>query len=82
MSTYFFILTFKIKRGLFYKDLSIDVDSACNWNNNMKFKISGVPIRVRVHLHIIPNRDSGIGEIRFRYKDELVNVQNLKGEFV
>jgi len=48
----------------------------------MKFKISGVPIRVRVHLHIIPNRDSGVGEIRFRYKDELVNVQNLKGEFV
>jgi len=73
-------LTFKIKRGLFYKDLSIDVDLACNWNNSMKFKISGVPIRARVHLHIVPNRDSGVGEIRLRYKYELVSVQNLKGE--
>lgn len=48
--------------------------------NNIKFKISGVPIRSRVHLRIVPNKETGLGEIRFWYKNKLVSVQNIKNE--
>jgi hypothetical protein len=48
--------------------------------NNIKFKISGVSIRSRVHLRIVPNEETGLGEIRFWYKNKLVSVQNIKNE--
>ena len=46
--------------------------------NNLELNVSGVPIRERVSLRIVPDKKSGLAEIRFWYKDKLVGVQNVK----
>jgi hypothetical protein len=43
--------------------------------NNIKFKISGVPIRSRVQLHIVPNIKTGLVEIRFCYNNKLFRLK-------
>lgn len=48
--------------------------------NNREFKISEVPIGEKVYLRIIPDKDSGLTEIRFWYKDKLTGVQQVKNE--
>ena len=42
--------------------------------NNLELNVSGVPIRERVYLRIVPDKKSGLAEIRFWYKDNLVGV--------
>ncbi|MFB0564760.1 MAG: hypothetical protein ACETWK_03690 [Candidatus Aminicenantaceae bacterium] len=48
--------------------------------NNMEFRISGVPIRETVQLRIIPNKESGMAEIRFWCNNKLVDIQKIKNE--
>jgi len=48
--------------------------------NNLEFRISGVPIRGRVQLRIVPNKLSGLAEIRFWYENKLVGIQKVKNE--
>lgn len=46
--------------------------------NRLELKVSGVPIRERVQLRIIPDKESGLAEIRFWYNNKLVGVQKVK----
>jgi len=48
--------------------------------NNLELSVSGVPIREKVQLRIIPDKESGIAEIRFWYNTKLVGIQKLKNE--
>ncbi len=48
--------------------------------NNLKFSISGAPIRETVSLRIVPDIESGMAEIRLWYKDNLIGTQNVKNE--
>jgi len=48
--------------------------------NNLEFRISGVPIRGRVQLRIVPNKLSGLAEIRFWHENKLVGIQKVKNE--
>lgn len=46
--------------------------------NNLELNVSGVPIRERVSLRIVPDKKSGLAKIRFWYNDKLVGVQKVK----
>ncbi len=48
--------------------------------NNLELKVSGVPIRGAVQLRVVPDRKSGLAEIRFWYNDRLVGIQKVKNE--
>ena len=46
--------------------------------NNLKIRVSGVPLRKEVELRIVPDKKTGLTEIRFWYKDKLVDTQQVK----
>jgi len=48
--------------------------------NKLELKVTGVPIREQVQLRIIPDKESGLAEIRFWYDSKLVGVQKVKNE--
>ena len=48
--------------------------------NNLELNVSGVPLRERVYLRITPDKNSGLSEIRFWYKDKLVGIQKVRNE--
>ncbi len=48
--------------------------------NNLEFRIPGVPIRDTVQLRIIPDKESGLAEIRFWWDNKLVSSQKVKNE--
>jgi len=48
--------------------------------NKLVINITGVPIRERVRLRIVPDLISGMAEIRFWYKDELVGTYQVRNE--
>ena len=48
--------------------------------NNLVINVSGVPIREGVDLRIVPDLRSGMAEIRFQYKDELVGTYEVRNE--
>lgn len=48
--------------------------------NRLVINITGVPIRDRVSLRIVPDLRSGMAEIRFWYKGELVGTYEVRNE--
>lgn len=50
--------------------------------NNLEFKLSGVSVRDTVQLHIVPNRDAGIAEIRFWRDNDFLGTQKIRLEDV
>ena len=46
--------------------------------NKLELKVSGVPIREKVQLRIVPDKKSGMAEIRFWYDNKLVGIQKVK----
>ena len=48
--------------------------------SNLELKVPEVPIREKVQLRIVPDKESGLAEIRFWYNNELVGVQKIKNE--
>ncbi|MFH1903368.1 MAG: hypothetical protein ABIK20_04890 [Candidatus Omnitrophota bacterium] len=48
--------------------------------NNLELSISEVPIRELVQLRIVPDKESGLAEIRLWYKDKLVGMQKVKND--
>ena len=48
--------------------------------SNTELSVSGVPLRVRVFLRIVPDKKSGLAEVRFWYNDKLVGIQKVKNE--
>ena len=47
---------------------------------NLELTVSKVPLRERVYLKIVPDKKSGLAEIRFWYNDKLVGLTNVKNE--
>ena len=48
--------------------------------NKLELKVSGTPIREQVQLRIIPDKESGLAEIRLWYNNKLVGTQKIKNE--
>jgi len=46
--------------------------------HNLKLKVHKAPLRKEVELHISPNEETGIAEVRIWYKDILTNVYQVK----
>jgi hypothetical protein len=45
--------------------------------NNFKLRVRGVPLREKVEIRIVPEEKRGISELRFWYKNKLVDVQKM-----
>jgi len=72
-----------IKRSRFFellKEYRKTPDSFSISYNNLEFRISGVPIRRTVQLRIIPDKVSGMAEIRFWHDNKLVGIEKVKNE--
>jgi hypothetical protein len=50
--------------------------------NNMQFKLPDAPIMERVELRISPDEETGRAEIRFWYRNKLLDVKTVKNEDV
>lgn len=46
--------------------------------NNLQIKFNKAPIREKVNLRIYPDEKSGLSEVRFWFKDQLLDVQFIK----
>lgn len=46
--------------------------------NNLQIKFHSAPIRETVNLRICPDEKSGLSEVRFWFKDQLLDVQQIK----
>ncbi len=64
------IFCFRIDRTVdAYRSISI---------NNLQIKFNNAPIREMVNLRICPDQKSGLSEVRFWFKDQLLDVQFIK----
>lgn len=48
--------------------------------NNLEFKLPGVSPRDTVQLRIVPNKETGMAEIRFWHDNRLIAVQKIRDE--
>lgn len=48
----------------------------------MKLKFNNAPIHEEVDLRIYPYSTGGLSEVRFWYKDKLLDVQKIKTELL
>ncbi|MBU4349525.1 hypothetical protein KJ599_04315, partial [bacterium] len=46
--------------------------------NNFELKVPGAPLHEKIQLRIIPDRESGISEVRFWYEDNFLGSQKVK----
>ncbi|MGB6607615.1 MAG: hypothetical protein WBF28_07395 [Atribacterota bacterium] len=46
--------------------------------NNLELKVPGAPLHERIQLRIVPDKESGLSEVRFWYEDELLGIQKVK----
>ncbi|MBA7498141.1 hypothetical protein ES704_00876 [subsurface metagenome] len=46
--------------------------------NNLELKIPGAPLHEKIQLRIIPDKESGISEVRFWYRDNFLGSQKVK----
>ena len=46
--------------------------------HNLKLKVHKAPLRKEVELHIVPDEETGIAEVRIWYKDILCDVYHIK----
>jgi len=46
--------------------------------HNLKLKVHKAPLRKEVELHIVPDEETGIAEVRIWYKDILTDVYHVK----
>jgi len=46
--------------------------------NNLELKVPGAPLHERIQLRIIPDKESGISEVRFWYRDNFLGSQKVK----
>jgi hypothetical protein len=49
----------------------------CNLELNFKEK-TNAPLHKRIQLRIVPDKESGLSEVRFWHKDELLGIQKVK----
>jgi hypothetical protein len=53
----------------FYRKISI---------NNLELKVPKAPLHERIQLRSSPDKESGLSEVRFWHKDELLGIQKVK----
>jgi len=46
--------------------------------NNLELRVPGAPLHERIQLQIVPDKESGLAEIRFWHEDELLGSQKVK----
>jgi len=46
--------------------------------NNLELKVPGAPLHEKIQLRIIPDRESGVSEVRFWYRDNFLGSQKVK----
>ncbi|MFH1940020.1 MAG: hypothetical protein ABIK21_07750 [bacterium] len=46
--------------------------------NNIELKVPSAPLHERIQLRISPDKESGVSEVRFWYKDEFLGSQKVK----
>lgn len=46
--------------------------------NNLELKVPKAPLHERIQLRIVPDKESGVSEVRFWYEDELLGIQKVK----
>jgi hypothetical protein len=46
--------------------------------NNLELKVPGAPLHEKIQLRIVPDRESGLSEVRFWYKDNFLGSQKVK----
>ena len=46
--------------------------------NNLELKVPKAPLHERIQLRISPDKESGLSEVRFWHKDELLGIQKVK----
>ena len=46
--------------------------------NNLELKVSGAPLHDKIQLRIIPDKESGLSEVRFWHEDEFLGSQKVK----
>ena len=48
--------------------------------NNLELTVPGVPLRAYTSMRIVPDKKSGLAEVRFWYDEKLVGIQKVKIE--
>jgi len=46
--------------------------------NNLELKVPGAPLHERIQLRIVPDKESGVSEVRFWYRDNFLCNQKVK----
>ena len=46
--------------------------------NNLELKVPKAPLHEKIQLRIIPNKESGLSEVRFWHEGELLGMQKVK----
>ena len=46
--------------------------------NNLELKVPGAPLHERIQLRIVPDRESGVSEVRFWHEDIFLGMQKVK----
>ena len=46
--------------------------------NNLELKVPSAPLHERIQLRISPDKESGLSEVRFWHKGELLGIQKIK----
>jgi len=46
--------------------------------NNLELKVASAPLHERIQLRIVPDKESGLSEVRFWHEDELLGSQKVK----
>ena len=46
--------------------------------NNLELKVPSAPLHERIQLRIVPDKESGISEVRFSHEDKFLGTQKVK----
>ena len=46
--------------------------------NNLELKIPSAPLHERIQLRIVPDKKTGVLEVRFWYEDNFLGMQKVK----
>ena len=46
--------------------------------NNLELKVPNAPLHKRIQLRIVPDRESGVSEVRFWHEDKSLGNQKVK----
>jgi len=46
--------------------------------NNLELRVPKAPLHEKIQLRTVPDKESGVSEVRFWQKDKLLGIQKLK----